>query len=68
MKPRAQRGVGTGERAKDVLQIVGILCIGAFFAVIANRAYGIFTALAARYSGAEFWIRFVRYVIASIGS
>jgi hypothetical protein len=68
MKPRAHRNGGPGDRAKDVLQVIGIVCTGGLFAVIAHKAYGDLTALAARYSGAEFWVRFARYVIANIGS
>jgi hypothetical protein len=56
-----------GERARDALQALGILCIGGLFAMIAHKGYADVTALAAKYSGTEFWVRFARYVIANLG-
>jgi hypothetical protein len=57
----------TGELAKDALQALSILCIGGLFAMIAHKAYVDVTSLAVKYSGAEFWARFARYVIANLG-
>ncbi len=65
MKARTQRA--PGERAKDVLQSVGILCSGGLFAMIAHKACVDIASLGAKYSGAEFWARFARYVIANLG-
>lgn len=52
---------------KDLMQAAGIACMAAIVAVIAHKAYADISALAARYSGGEFWVRLGRYFLANLG-
>jgi len=51
---------------KDMLQVVAILCAIAFFSMLLHKGYADIWGLAQQYSGAEFWLRLGRYLIANL--
>ena len=54
------------ETAKDALQLVGVFWIAFIITMILYRGYVMVSGLAERYSGAEFWVRLGRQVIANL--
>jgi hypothetical protein len=49
------------------MQAAGIACLAVIVAVIAHKASVDISALAAQYSGGEFWMRLGRYFMANLG-
>jgi len=55
------------ELLKSVMQVLAILCLIAFFAVVAHKAIVDLSALAQRYPGSEFWPALGRYLLRNLG-
>ena len=55
-----------GVAARNVLQALGVAGIVGLLSIIAHKGYADVTALAAKFSGQEFWLRLARYVIANL--
>lgn len=52
---------------KTAMQVIAILCLVAYFALLLHKGNVDISALAAQYPGGEFWAALGRHLIRSLG-
>jgi hypothetical protein len=52
--------------ARNVMQVIGIVCLALLLSIIAHKAYTDISVLAHKHSGSEFWVALGRYLLANI--
>jgi len=55
------------DRGKTAMQVFAILCLVAYFALLAYKGTVDFSALAQKYPGDEFWPALGRHLIRNLG-
>ena len=54
------------ELFKSVLQILAILCLMAWFSMVAHKAFTDIAVLAEQHSGGDFWAALARYALRNL--
>lgn len=57
----------TADRFKTAMQVVAVLCIVAYFVVLAHKGSADIMMLASRYEGSEFWRALGRHLLRNLG-
>ena len=55
------------DRLAKGMQVLAVLCIAAYFAMLAHKASADITLLASRYEGSEFWRALGRHLLRNLG-
>ena len=52
--------------ARNIMQVIGIVCLALLLSIIAHKAYTDISVLAHKHSGSEFWVALGRYLLANL--
>lgn len=56
-----------GERIRTAAQVLAVLCLLAYFALLAFKGHADISALSDKYQGKDFWIALGRHLIRNLG-